>query len=625
MASKHAETQVKVTADTKLFNSKINDAKQNFKDFEKVSEQVSTTLGDTFNIPIGKVEQMAGALKNLGNQLSESGNKGVAAFGNLLKSINATSVAVAGLGIGAVVSAFKLLNSEAEAFKNTIQGANIELSAKAYVDTYAQVMRDARQEMGKGTAETIDDLKKGLGTFWEDIKGGFANWIANGVSGEDGIMAFGGYSLYKAFSESNSASGVAKAKATEAEALQEKLYQLQVRSTEEARKRAELEAQIAEYRRTAYDKNEDLTTREEALAKVKELMAAVYGGSGGYSYTYTEVGTGKQLEGTLLGLTNIEKEMSTLMDDLANLASSDVETVNAAAQQYQVMLGTIKQQQDRERELLEIEQQLQNTSKERAKSAAAAAEAAAKEAEAAAAIKTSREQLAALDLGVSDTAAGLGSSNTKVSTGAEILSRTFDATAWEEFAKSVDEGFIKTFGDIKIGVGVELDKKSVQDFSAQLNSLISSSVTEMGTMLGQLFGDLATGGDAWGNFKSAALSAMGDLAIALGKLAIEAGLASEGIKAALHLDNPYIAIAAGVALIALGAAVKTGLSNISNGNYSSSSATASVASSSYSSSSSSQDWAESEVNVKVTGTLQANGSALVAVLNNEEKRKSHTT
>ena len=194
-----------------------------------------------------------------------------------------------------------------------------------------------------------------------------------------------------------------------------------------------------------------------------------------------------------------------------------------------------------------------------------------------------------------------------------------------ERAKSVDKSFIKTFGNLTIGVGIELDKEQVIDFTNQLNSLISSSVTTMSTHLGQLFGDLATGGDAWGNFEENAVNAMGDLAIALGKLAIESGLASDGIKAAINLGGGWVAIAAGAALVALGTAIKTGLSNISSGNYSSSSATASVASSSYSSSSSSQDWAESEVNVKVTGTLQANGSALVAVLNNEEKRKSHTT
>lgn len=615
MASKHAETQVRVTANTKDFNAKVKESKQNFQDFAKVSDQVSSKLGNALGVPTDKINQMAGALRGLGQKLEQTGSTGAQSFANILKSIGPVTTALAGLGIGAAVTAFKLLNSEAEAFKNTIQGANLELATKAYADTYRQVMRDARQELGSGVASLQEQAKKVTSTAASNIVSSIFNQFSGKTDLAGAGLLTGGNA--EAWAE-------ATVKATAAEQKQKEIYQLQIRATEEARKRAELEAQIAEYRRTAYDKNEDLTTREEALAKVKELMEAVYSGSDKYEYAYTEAGTGEQLTGTLLGLTNIEKEMSALKDGLADLASSDLATVNAAAQQYQVMLGTIKQQQDRERELLEIEQQLQNTGKERAKSAAAAAEAAAKEAEAAAAIKTSREQLAALDLGVSDTAAGLGSSNTKVSTGAEFLSRTFDATAWEEFAKSVDEGFIKTFGDLKIGVGVELDRGKVQEFTAQLESLINSSVESVGTTLGQLFGDLATGGDAWGNFKNAAISAFGDMAIAVGKIAVAAGTATLGLKAAFESLNPYVALAAGAALIALGTAVKTGLSNVASGNYSSSSATSTVASSSYSSSTS-NDWAESEVNVKVTGTLQANGSALVAVLNNEEKRKSHTT
>ena len=615
MASKHAETQVRVTANTKDFNAKVKESKQNFQDFAKVSDQVSSKLGSALGIPTDKINQMAGALRGLGQKLEKTGSAGAQSFARILKSIGPVTTALAGLGIGAAVSAFKLLNSEAEAFKNTIQGANLELATKAYADTYRQVMRDARQELGSGVASLQEQAKKVTSTAASNIVSSIFNQFSGKTDLAGTGLLTGGNA--KAWAD-------ATVKATAAEQKQKEIYQLQIRATEEARKRAELEAQIAEYRRTAYDENEDLTTREEALAKVKELMEAVYSGSDKYEYTYTETGTGEQLTGTLLGLTNIEKEMSTLKDELANLASSDLATVNAAAQQYQVMLGTIKQQQDRERELLEIEQRLQNTGKERAKSAAAAAEAAAKEAEAAAAIKTSREQLAALDLGVSDTAAGLGASNAKVSTGAEILSRTFDATAWEEFAKSVDEGFIKTLGNLKIGVGVELDKSKVQDFTAQLESLINSSVESIGTTLGQLFGDLATGGDAWDNFKNAAISAFGDMAIAVGKIAVAAGTATLGLKAAFESLNPYVALAAGAALIALGTAVKTGLSNVASGNYSSSSATSTVASSGYSSSTS-NDWAESEVNVKVTGTLQANGSALVAVLNNEEKRKSHTT
>ena len=110
------------------------------------------------------------------------------------------------------------------------------------------------------------------------------------------------------------------------------------------------------------------------------------------------------------------------------------------------------------------------------------------------------------------------------------------------------------------------------------------------------------------------------MAITVGKIAIEMGMASEGIKAALSLDNPYVAIAAGVALVALGTAVKAGLSNVANGNYSASS---SVASGNYSAGP--NDYATKEVSVNVTGTLVAQGSQLVAVLNNENNRKRNTT
>ena len=87
--------------------------------------------------------------------------------------------------------------------------------------------------------------------------------------------------------------------------------------------------------------------------------------------------------------------------------------------------------------------------------------------------------------------------------------------------------------------------------------------------------------------------------------------------------NGYVAIAAGVALIALGYAVKTSMSNVaSGGNYSSSMGTAS---SGTSSSISSNNYEQRDVYVNVTGTLRADGNQLVAVLNNTNKRNNVTT
>ena len=113
------------------------------------------------------------------------------------------------------------------------------------------------------------------------------------------------------------------------------------------------------------------------------------------------------------------------------------------------------------------------------------------------------------------------------------------------------------------------------------------------------------------------------MAIAIGKIAIEAGTSCLAIKAALNSLSPagaYLAIAAGAALVALGSAVKAGMANVANGNYSSSMG-------SYSSTSSSMvsDYEGREVTVNVTGTLQADGDQLVAVINNSNKKSYYTT
>ena len=115
------------------------------------------------------------------------------------------------------------------------------------------------------------------------------------------------------------------------------------------------------------------------------------------------------------------------------------------------------------------------------------------------------------------------------------------------------------------------------------------------------------------------------MAISVGKMAIQTGTATLGIKAALESLNGWVAIAAGTALVALGTAVKSSLSNIASGNYSATSSVASSVGSSQYSSSLSNGFSTREVNVKVTGVLTGSGSTLKAVINNEDKRTNRTT
>ena len=167
----------------------------------------------------------------------------------------------------------------------------------------------------------------------------------------------------------------------------------------------------------------------------------------------------------------------------------------------------------------------------------------------------------------------------------------------------------------------------VQNYTLELehlNQALNDAAQTMGvTMvgaLGSLIGDLATGGNAMGNFANTALSAFGDMAVQVGKMMIEFGIGAEGIQLALRSLNPYVAIAAGAALVALGSAVKSGLANVAMGSYS---AGANVASSSYNTATS--DFETHDLNIHVTGKLTADGDQLNAVINSTNNRNGYTT
>jgi hypothetical protein len=140
-------------------------------------------------------------------------------------------------------------------------------------------------------------------------------------------------------------------------------------------------------------------------------------------------------------------------------------------------------------------------------------------------------------------------------------------------------------------------------------------------MMGNLIGTLASGGNAWGDFKDAALSSLGDMAIAVGKIAITTGVGTLGIQAAPKMDNPYVAIAAGAALVALGAAVKSSLSAVASGDYS---AGGGGDSGDNDGGSSGSGYETRDVKVYVTGTLEADGDKLITVINNTNKKNYYT-
>ena len=328
---------------------------------------------------------------------------------------------------------------------------------------------------------------------------------------------------------------------------------------------AQNNAKIAEYSRIIKDTNADNASRLEAEAKVREAIQKNY-----------------ELQW------NVLNEMVQLQKRINDLSSNSLEDTQKLAnlEAQQVSLVT-----EREMKLAEID--------ERARS-----------------IKVS----------TSGGVAEMSKLNGYLEEASRIIEGSIDVGMMRISTEPIEK-VVSSMGKAEVQIPAtikpQVDKYAVQKAVADITPVVEGAFSVMGDSIGQLIGDLATGGDAWSNFGNIALSSMGDMAIAVGKIAIEAGLATEGIKKALTFGGGWVAIAAGTALVALGTAVKAGLSNVASGNYGAASASGNVASSSYSGGFSSSY--DRGITVNVTGRLKANGSELVAVLNNESKRSAIAT
>ena len=328
---------------------------------------------------------------------------------------------------------------------------------------------------------------------------------------------------------------------------------------------AQNNAKIAEYNRIIKDTNADNASRLEAEAKVREAIQKNY-----------------ELQW------NVLNEMVQLQKRINDLSSNSLEDTQKLAnlEAQQVSLVT-----EREMKLAEID--------ERARS-----------------IKVS----------TSGGVAEMSKLNGYLEEASRIIEGSIDVGMMRISTEPIEK-VVSSMGKAEVQIPAtikpQVDKYAVKKAVADITPVVEGAFSVMGDSIGQLIGDLATGGDAWSNFGNIALSSMGDMAIAVGKIAIEAGLATEGIKKALTFGGGWVAIAAGTALVALGTAVKAGLSNVASGNYGAASASGNVASSSYSAGFSSSY--DRGITVNVTGRLKANGSELVAVLNNESKRSAIAT
>lgn len=582
--AKGANMKVNMTAENSDLVQKAKESKAAIRDFEKVGSDAVSKLGEAFGVNTGKIKQMASAVRGLGARMAESGSAGTAAFGKLLTSVGGLTTAIAGIGIGAVVTGFKLLNEEAENFKSTVAGANIEMATAAYIDTYRQVIHDFNREIGQGAADAQSSWKK----FWGSLGSTFRASLATGAVAATAPGDFDNQAIINY----NNLLAEAGQKARTAEEISNEIYKTTRAISDKTVEWARMEREIAEYKRIAYDKTSSTVQQQEAINKAVELIKQRYGESA-------------ELQGRLADLQaeyNSLAESSVADIDKANQLRIQAENVTVS------MNNALRELSERQ---ASIATQAQKEADARAQALAYAQ-----------AMAQSRADLQAWPGAAAPTNAI--QTNLPTSVTSELPAPTIAMPSQdlaEQWAKEWESHINIAIGNIKIDAN---PLEGMVDITQETMQVLTATFDNIGTSLGGLIGDLATGGNAWGNFTNTAISAFGDMAVSIGKMAIQTGVATLGIKAALESLNGWVAIAAGTALVALGSAVKTGLSNIASGGYSSS---ASVATSgNYGSSPSvSTAFDTREMNIKVSGNLYASGNQLMAVIENENNRKNHTT
>nr|DAG63315.1 MAG TPA: nuclear pore complex protein [Caudoviricetes sp.] len=604
MASK--KLKVSVDADASGFKKEMAAAKKSTEEFSKAADEMSDSLEDALGVPISSVTKIGDKLKAAGVLMKSFATDGEKSFQTVALGAKMVSTAVAGIGLAGLLAAFKSINAEAERFRGTMQGAAVAAQDEAWKNTYKQYVSDQ-----VGIGEKAVDSINGWSKFWTKLGAAWTLALKNGFAGEQ----YYGQMAEEASRISEGADDAAKKAAAYAKVIFDTIEGIKDKQIEWKNSLSEVAALML----TASDKSKTVQERQEAVAKAIALQ--------------------KQVSGDQIAMQKTLADNIKAQNDLANSSVEDMDRQRSA---YAAVEDLSRDLNQRLREMTSLQNEIANS--------AAATE------------QKWRDGVnKAIDIGMTELAkfnaemekamemrdkmatdnifaplsAMPGNLTGKADTGKGLIGGTnIDEEALKglqqltQFDTSAVDGLLSKIDPSKLSDSFEgyynfLDEmiKATDDANKALNDAIVGGISDSFQYLANCVAGLDELSGA--GMMNALLSPLAAAAIKMGEIMVSAGLASEAFKS--MLTNPYTAIAAGAALIAVGAAAKAGLQAAVNSATGTSYVASSVASSGYSNNSSNDRSWEREMTLHVTGTLQADGSKLVAVLNNEANRKRYTT
>lgn len=604
MASK--KLKVSVDADASGFKKEMAAAKKSTEEFSKAADEMSDSLEDALGLPISSVTKIGDKLKAAGVLMKSFATDGEKSFQTVALGAKMVSTAVAGIGLAGLLAAFKSINAEAERFRGTMQGAAVAAQDEAWKNTYKQYVSDQ-----VGIGEKAVDSINGWSKFWTKLGAAWTLSLKNGFAGEQ----YYGEMAEEASRIAEGADDAAKKAAAYAKVIFDTIEGIKDKQIEWKNSLSEVAALML----TASDKSKTVQERQEAVAKAIALQ--------------------KQVSGDQIAM------QKTLADNIKaqnDLASSSVEDMDRQRSAYAAVEDLSRDLNQRLREMTSLQNEIANS--------AAATEQKWRDGVNKAInigmtelTKFNAEMDKALEMrdkmAMDNIAAPLKSMSASLTGRADngkglMGGINLDDSALKglrqltQFDTSAVDGLLSKIDPSKLSESFKgyynfLDEmiKATDDANKALNDAIVGGISDSFQYLANCVAGLDELSGA--GMMNALLSPLAEAAIKMGEIMVSAGLASEAFKS--MLTNPYMAIAAGAALIAVGAAAKAGLQAAVNSATGTSYVASTVASSGYSNNSSNDRSWEREMTLHVTGTLQADGSKLVAVLNNEANRKRYTT
>lgn len=604
MASK--KLKVSVDADASGFKKEMAAAKKSTEEFSKAADEMSDSLEDALGLPISSVTKIGDKLKAAGVLMKSFATDGEKSFQTVALGAKMVSNAVAGIGLAGLLAAFKSINAEAERFRGTMQGAAVAAQDEAWKNTYKQYVSDQ-----VGIGEKAVDSINGWSKFWTKLGAAWTLALKNGFAGEQ----YYGEMAEEASSIAEGADDAAKKAAAYAKVIFDTIEGIKDKQIEWKNSLSEVAALML----TASDKSKTVQERQEAVAKAIALQ--------------------KQVSGDQIAM------QKTLADNIKaqnDLASSSVEDMDRQRSAYAAVEDLSRDLNQRLREMTSLQNEIANSAavtEQKWRDGVNKAidigmtELAKFNAEMEKAMemrdKMTMDNIAAPLKSMSASLTGRADNGKGLMGGINLDDSALKGLRQlTQFDTSAVDGLLSKIDPSKLSESFKgyynfLDEmiKATDDANKALNDAIVGGISDSFQYLANCVAGLDEISGA--GMMNALLSPLAEAAIKMGEIMVSAGLASEAFKS--MLTNPYTAIAAGAALIAVGAAAKAGLQAAVNSATGTSYVASSVASSGYSNNSSNDRSWEREMTLHVTGTLQADGSKLVAVLNNEANRKRYTT